>query len=209
MSTYRKLFHGDGFSTFQKQGNFDGWSNNVSPLKEQNNQDNQRTLSIPQQFSGYYNSREENTFQFSDKKNMTTPKKQPSSDYKFEEEGYSNNKIIVVGFDPQLYNLIINHFKKFGRIEDFEYTQHNNYMVINYSSSREALYALEHYNKMLLGISKERIILAERYKTDSRSVFKLEEKVEKRSKQEEKYSTTSIPSRITGLYYYIDYLFNW
>ena len=61
----------------------------------------------------------------------------------------------VRGEGRQNFNQVLNLFRKFGNITSFEYINGRNFMIINYSSISDAIYAIEHYNMFALSLSKQ------------------------------------------------------
>jgi hypothetical protein len=197
MTTYRKLFSEEGYKSYRKQDTYqeERDDNFISPVKENNFMiENAKFLRIPQQFSNIsskgqdYNKVQEFPLPSEFSKGFA---KIISSDDRI------SNKIIVVGFDPLYLNTVLSHFKKFGNIVDYEHFPNSNYLIINYSSQQESLYALNHYNKFLLNLTIKGVIIAE------------EEKIHKFERRNDKFSTIKTPSKKVGIYKFLEYIFNW
>ena len=208
MSTYRKFFNpGDNIHTNQKSEiQFNEMKDKFqSPIKENNYMsDNLKFLNIPHQFSNISH-RYEDSKKIKEMNTFTKTKtlyKSPNNDDK------QSSKILVVGFDPIYSNFVLSSFKKYGKILDFEYKENTNFLIINFSTIREAKYALEHYNKFVLNISKENIIVAEPICGELRPLQShLEENSQNPKKREDKFNRISIPSNL-GYFKFFEY-FNW
>ena len=69
-------------------------------------------------------------------------------------------QIMIVGINPNIYQNVIECFKEFGTIEEIVYYKPNtNYIVLRYSSYKEALKAKECYNPICISNNNRIIVL--------------------------------------------------
>jgi len=64
---------------------------------------------------------------------------------------YSRNaSIIVAGFTPSRYFVVLQHFHKFGKINNIDYNPGSDYMIIEYSDFNYSTIAVNNYDPFLL-----------------------------------------------------------
>ncbi len=86
---------------------------------------------------------------FQDTLSKSSPKKVNINT--FEVDNNYTSRIMVVGINPENYEIVLKEFKSFGNLEEILFNRDNNFMILRYSSYKEAMIAKDNYNPFCAG----------------------------------------------------------